>query len=290
MVVRISGASHAISEGVELRSPLNVEGSVGRISIIIPAYNEEKRIIGRIQSLTRYFDRVVGEYELLVITDGCTDKTPKIVSEYANDNPKVRLFNFPERLGKGGAIIEGFKLVRGGIIAITDADNSVPPEEIFKLVREAEDHDVVIGSRYTRDSKLPVRETFLRYFLGRSFNALTKLMFWRLRKVNDTQCGAKVLKRSVVKEILGDLFITGFAIDVNLIYSAMRMGFKVKEVGITYTHVEHGSKVSKSLVKLMVGMLFSLIKLRLYYSRFRPILDTKTMRKTSNFLWKLTKA
>jgi glycosyltransferase involved in cell wall biosynthesis len=290
MVRRISGASHTISEGVELRSPLNVEGSVGRISIIIPAYNEEERIIGRIQSLTRYFDKVIGEYELLVITDGCTDGTPKIVSEYANDNPKVRLFDFPERLGKGGAIIEGFKLVRGDIIAITDADNSVPPEEIFKLVREAEDHDVVIGSRYTRGSKLPVRETFLRYFLGRSFNALTKLMFWRLRKVNDTQCGAKVLKRSVVKEILGDLFITGFAIDVNLIYSAMRMGFKVKEVGITYTHVEHGSKVSKSLVKLMVGMLFSLIKLRLYYSRFRPILDTKTMRKTSNFLWKLTKA
>jgi glycosyltransferase involved in cell wall biosynthesis len=290
MVRRISGASHAISKGVELRSPLNVEGLVGRISIVIPAYNEEKRIISRIQSLTRYFDKVIGEYELLVITDGCTDGTPKIVSEYANDNPKVRLFDFPERLGKGGAIIEGFKLVRGNIIAITDADNSVPPEEIFKLVREAEDHDVVIGSRYTRGSKLPVRETFLRYFLGRSFNALTKLMFWRLRGINDTQCGAKVLKRSVVKEILGDLFITGFAIDVNLIYSAMRRGFKVKEVGITYTHVEHESKVSKSLVKLMMGMLFSLIKLRLYYSRFRPILDTKTMRSISNFLWKLTKA
>jgi hypothetical protein len=148
----------------------------------------------------------------------------------------------------------------------------------------------VIGSRYTRGSKLLVRETFLRYFLGRSFNALTKLMFWRLRGINDTQCGAKVLKKHVVKGVLGDLFITGFAIDVNLIYSAMRKKFKVKEVGITYAHVERESKVSKSLVKLMMGMLFSLIKLRLYYSRFRPILDTKTMRNISNFLWKLTKA
>jgi glycosyltransferase involved in cell wall biosynthesis len=267
-----------------------VEGSARRISIIIPAYNEEERISGRIQSLTSYFNRVVGEYELLVITDGCTDKTPKIVSEHVNENPKVKLFNFPDRLGKGGAIIEGFKLARGDIIAITDADSSVPPEEIFRLVREAEDYDVVIGSRYARGSKLLARETFLRYFLGRSFNALTKLMFWRLRKVNDTQCGAKVLKRSVVKRVLRDLFITGFAVDVNLIYSAMRMRFKVKEVGITYTHVEHGSKVSKSLAKLVMGMFFSLIKLRLYYSRFRPILDTKTMRNVSSFLWKLTKA
>jgi glycosyltransferase involved in cell wall biosynthesis len=262
-----------------------------KLSLVIPAYNEEKRIIGRIQDLVRYFDRALGEYELLVIADGCMDKTPKVVSEYVNNNdPKVRLLVFPERLGKGGAIIEGFKLAKGDAIAITDADDSVPPEELFKLVREAEDQDVVIGSRYMRDSKLLARESFLRYFLGRSFNALTKLMFWRLKGINDTQCGAKILKRCVVDKILGDLFITGFAVDVNLIYSAIRKGFKVKEVGITYTHIEQESKVSKALAKLVLGMFFSLIKLRVYYSRFRPILYTKVMRKISNFLWNLTKA
>jgi glycosyltransferase involved in cell wall biosynthesis len=260
------------------------------LSIVIPAYNEEKRIIGRIQSLVRYFDRALGEYELLVIADGSTDKTPEVISEYVNNNPKVRLFDFPERLGKGGAIIEGFKLAKGDTIAITDADDSVPPKELFKLVREAEDEDVVIGSRYMRDSKLLMREPFLRYFLGRSFNALTKLMFWRLKGITDTQCGAKVLKRYVIDKILGDLFITGFTVDVNLIYSAMRRGFKVKEVGITYTHIEYESKVSKALAKLVLGMFFSLIKLRVYYSRFRPILYAKAVRKISNFLWNLTKA
>jgi hypothetical protein len=165
-----------------------------------------------------------------------------------------------------------------------------PPEELSKLVREAEAQDMVIGSRYVRGSRLPTREPFLRYFLGRSFNALVKLMFWRMRGINDTQCGAKVLKRCVVDEILGDLFITGFAVDVNLIYSAMRRGFKVKEVGITYTHVEHESKVSKALAKLVLGMFFSLVKLRVYYSRLRPILGTKAMGKFSSFLWSLTKA
>jgi glycosyltransferase involved in cell wall biosynthesis len=261
-----------------------------KLSLVIPAYNEEKRIIGRIQDLVRYFDRALGEYELLVIADGCTDKTPEVVSEYVNSNPRVRLLVFPERLGKGGAIIEGIKLARGDTIVITDADDSVPPEELFKLVREVEDHDLVIGSRYVKGSKLLAREPFLRYFFGRSFNALVKLMFWRLREINDTQCGAKALKRCVADEILGDMFVTGFAVDVNMIYSAMRRGFKVKEVGITHMHVEHESKVSRALAKLVLGMFFSLIKLRIYYSRFRPILNTKAMTRVSGFIWTLTKA
>jgi len=261
-----------------------------KITIIIPAYNEEKRIVNRIQNLIGYFDKALVEYELLVITDGCTDKTPEVVSKYANYNPKVRLFDFPERLGKGGAIIEGLKLAKGKIIVVTDADDSVPPQEIFKLIKNVENYDMVIGSRYSKDSKLLVKETLLRYLLGRSFNALVKLMFWRFRGINDTQCGVKVLRRYVVDKSLRNLFITGFAVDVNLIYSVMRGGFKVKEVGITYMHVEHESKVSKVLAKLMLGMIFSLIRLRLYYSRFRAILDTKVMKKVSGFLWKLTKS
>jgi len=260
------------------------------LSLIVPAYNEEKRILSRIQSLVRYFDTAFGGYELLVIADGCTDKTPEVVSKYANDNHKVRLLVFSKRLGKGGALMKGLKEARGDTIVITDADDSVPPEELLKLIREAEAQDLVIGSRYTRGSKLLASETFLRFFLGRAFNAFVKLMFWRLKGINDTQCGTKVMKRYVIDEILRDLFITGFAVDVNLIYSAMRMGFKVKEVGITYTHIEQESKVSKALVKLVLGMLFSLVKLRVYYSRLRPILGTKAMEKVSSFLWHLTKA
>ena len=261
-----------------------------KVSVILPAYNEEKRIINRIQSMVKYFDRTLGEYELLIIADGCTDKTSDVVLEYAKNNPKIRVFSFPKRLGKGGAIIEGFKLAKGDMKAITDADDSVSPEELFKLIKEAETWDMVIGSRYAKNSKLPVRESFLRYFLGRSFNALTKLMFWRLRRINDTQCGAKVIKSYVIDKVMDDLFITGFAVDVNLIYSAVRKGFKVKEVGITWSHVEHESKVSKALLKLVIGMFFALIRLRIYYSRFKPVLQTSAMRNFSSFLWKLTKA
>jgi glycosyltransferase involved in cell wall biosynthesis len=261
-----------------------------KVSVIIPAYNEENRIINRIESLVKYFDRMLEEYELLIIADGCTDKTPEVVSEYANDNPKVKLLNFLERLGKGGAIVEGMKRAKGDVVVIADADDSVPPRELFKLIVETRDHDVVIGSRYAKDSRLLVREPFLRYFLGRGFNALAKLMFWSLRGISDTQCGAKALKRQVVENILREFFITGFAVDVNLLYSATRRGFRIKEVGVEYRHVERESKVSRALMKLVLGMFFSLAKLRLYYSRLRPILDARAMERLSALLWRLTKA
>jgi glycosyltransferase involved in cell wall biosynthesis len=97
-----------------------------KVSVIIPAYNEEKRIIDRIQRLVKHFDKTLEEYEVLIVADGCTDKTSEVVSEHADENPKVKLLNFPERLGKGGAIIEGFKLAGGDTIVVTDADDSVP--------------------------------------------------------------------------------------------------------------------------------------------------------------------
>jgi glycosyltransferase involved in cell wall biosynthesis len=259
-----------------------------KLSIIIPAYNEEKRIGNRLQSLVKYFNRL-GEYELIVIMDGCTDRTYQIVSQHAINNSAVRMLHFKHRLGKGGALIKAFELARGDLLLITDADDSISPKELFKLVKEADNCDLVIGSRYARESRL-AEEPFLRFFLGRSFNVIIKLMFWRLRKIKDTQCGAKVVKKSAIREVKKDLFITGFAFDVNLIYSIMRRNFIVKEVGIAWKHVERESKVSSALMKPIIGMFFSLLKLRIYYSRFRPVLETRIARKLSGFIWDLTKA
>lgn len=262
-----------------------------RTSIIMPAYNEEGRISARLQSLVSYFDEALGKaYELLVVMDGCTDRTAQMVSQLAKDNCNIVAVSFPMRLGKGGALIEAFKIAKGDILLLTDADDSIRPQELLRLAKEMENCDFVVGSRYAKGSRLLVREPFLRFFLGRAFNTITKLLFWRMRGINDTQCGCKAIKKSVVEKIRNDLFITGFAIDVNLIYSAMRCGFKVKEVGVAWMHVEKGSKVSGALMKLVLGMFFSLVKLRLYYSRLRCTLSTRPMKALSSFLWNLTKA
>jgi glycosyltransferase involved in cell wall biosynthesis len=259
-------------------------------SIIIPAYNEEKRIIERLETLVNFFHKNMGNPEIIVITDGCTDKTHFLVSEFSKKHPQVKLLNFSKRLGKGGAIIEGLRRAEGNIIVITDADNSVAPAELYKLITESKNYDVVICSRYSNGACLLIKEPFNRFILGRAFNALVKLMFWRMSKIYDTQCGAKVVKRYVISKILPDLFITGFTFDVNLIYSSLRHGFTVKEVGITYKHIDDYSKVSKNLPRVALGMFFSLVKLRLYYSRFRPLLYTRTFQKLSLFMWNATNA
>lgn len=261
------------------------------ISIIVPAYNEEKRIRRTLQKMLKYLNESFHKsYEILVILDGCTDDTPRIVGEVAQGNGNVISCSFPRRLGKGGALLEAFKRTNSDVLLFSDADLSVPPSDLHMMIDLTKNYDLVIGSRYTRGSKVPVKEPFIRFLLGRGFNVILKTFFWRLRGIRDTQCGAKAIKREVVEKILNDVFITGFAFDVNLIYSTLRHGFKVKEVGITWIYEEVGSKVSGNLVKLIIGMLFSIIKLRVYYSRFKPILDSHIIKWLSGFIWKLTQA
>jgi len=261
------------------------------MSIIIPAYNEEKRIKTSLVRLLSYFkENFRGRYEVIIIMDGCTDLTPKVVGQMAEVNDEIIPLYFPTRLGKGGAFIEAFKHAKGGVLLLVDADLPTPPAELVRLFGLAKRHGFVIGSRYAKDSRVLVKEPTLRLFLGRGFNVVSKLLFWRLRGISDTQCGLKAIRADVVGELSKDLFITGFAFDVNLIYSAMRHGFNVKEVGVAWTHEESGSKVSGALLKLMMGMFFSLVKLRLYYSRFKRILETGMMKKLSEFVWRLTAA
>ncbi|MEM3666740.1 MAG: glycosyltransferase [Candidatus Bathyarchaeia archaeon] len=264
-----------------------------KLSVIIPAYNEEDRIIHRLLSINRTFSNTLGNnYEVIVVMDGCTDNTVKLVSAFikALDGLNVVALSFSKRLGKGGAIIKGLERASGENIIITDADDSVQPEDLLNLAKHLDNSEVVIGSRYVKDAKVLVKETFLRFLLGRAFNAFVKLFFWRLRAINDTQCGAKAIRKHAFSTIKDELIVAGFAFDINLIYSTVRRGFKVKEVGITWRHVEKSSKVSKALLKLIIGMFFSLVRLRLYYSKFRPILLKRPMKRLSTYLFNLTKA
>ena len=158
--------------------------------------------------------------------------------------------SYPLRLGKGGAIVEALNCASGEILVITDADDSVTPEDLLKLVEETKTCDLAVGSRYSRDSQLVIREPFLRYLLGRGFNVWAKLIFWKLKGLSDTQCGAKAVRADAIARVRNDLFITGFAFDVNLIVSLIEAGFKIAEVPVPLSHCEFESKVSKNLVNL----------------------------------------
>jgi hypothetical protein len=110
-------------------------------------------------------------------------------------------------------------------------------------------------------------------------------MFWRLRGLKDTQCGVKVFSKDLIDTINGDFLIADFAFDVNLVYSAVRHGFKVKEVGITWVEKD-GGNVSRELLKHSFIMAFSLLRLRIYYSPFKGILNSQPFRKIANLFYR----
>jgi glycosyltransferase involved in cell wall biosynthesis len=263
-----------------------------RVSIIIPAYNEAARLISRLEGIDNFFRDALGKgaYEFIVVTDGCLDETVEIAQAYAKQSRNLKTLDFPRRLGKGGAIIQALDISRGDPVVLLDADDSVPPESVLKLIEATKDCDLAMGSRYVSEARLHARAPFLRFLLSRAFNVYVKLMFPSLRRIHDTQCGAKVVRRSVIDRIRKDLFITDFVFDINLIVSALQQGFVVKEIGIRYEHIENGSKLSGALARFLLLMFFSVVRLRFYCSRYRRLLEVGGIDKLACHLWNVAVA
>jgi glycosyltransferase involved in cell wall biosynthesis len=244
--------------------------------VVIPAFNEETRIGSTLSHWMRFLDEhYSGGYEILAVMDGCTDQTFHVVSSLAKDSYGLVVpCSYPRRLGKGGALIEAFKESRGEILFFTDADGSMPTSELLKFMSAIKNDDLVIGCRYFQGSSFADNLPLGRLVFSRVFNVLLKIVFPGLRPFHDTQCGAKAFHRKALDAIGDDLFITDFAFDVNLIYSALRHGLRVKEVRITYNHFENESKVSRRLLSTSFVMFLSILRLRLHYSKFRGLMHS----------------
>jgi len=256
------------------------------LSLIIPAYNEALRIEPMLRDLLWSFEKLSNEKcEMLVVMDGCNDTTPHIVKRITNDHPLVTALVFPNRLGKGGAIMEALKYVQGDIVAFIDADGSIPSRELKNLIRWTRRFDLVIGSRYRKDSKVLIRRPFVRFLFSRAFRVFVYLFFPRLNGISDTQCGVKVFKRSLTDAIREDFLVSDFAFDLNLIYSVLSRGYTVKEVGVTWIEKE-GSKLSSGIVGQVFVMLLSIVRLRMYYSQFRKVLSARMFEKLAGLVYK----
>ena len=229
-------------------------------SIVIPAYNEERRIGRTLEDYSKKLSKK--SYELIVICDGCTDNTVNIVNKYRKKNNKIKLFVLPHRLGKGGGVYYGLSKSRGDVLGFVDADNAVRPEEFLKLLNAIEDTDCVIASRRIKNSRMLIPPksrlwVFSMRLLSRIFNIFVVNLVFRLG-VKDTQCGAKIMKRYVYEKIKNELKISGFEFDVELLWRIKANGYKIKEVGVVWRHdLESKSKILNSF-----NMLFSLLKRR----------------------------
>ncbi len=237
------------------------------LSIVIPAYNEEKRIGKTLTDYTLFFNKIYGNsYEILVVLNGCKDNTLDLVSLFSKRNKVVKYLEIKEAIGKGGAIIEGFRLALGNLIGFVDADGATSPGAFNDLIYAIKDFDGVIASRWIKGAKILYKQPLLKRIGSRGFNFLSRVFF--NLKYNDTQCGAKLFSFNLVKDIVDELSITKWAFDINLLYLAKRKGYRILEIptqwnAMTASHF--------NLFKAMPEMFFGLLRLRLIYSPFRFI-------------------
>jgi len=253
--------------------------------LLIPAYNEEDRIEPVLREYAQYFRQSYeGDFQICVVLNGCTDDTAGVIRRVAADFQEVSWLDFPAPIGKGGALIEGLKLAPlADLIGYVDADGATGPDAFLELVKLHDKAHCVIGSRWMAGSVLHQSQTGKRQFASRVFHAIVQVLFWM--NIKDTQCGAKVMRRSVVERIHSSLRIADMAFDINLLYSIKRAGFSILEVPTEWTD-KMGSKVV--LGRTSLTMLLSVLRLRLIHSPIYHLL--KPLRPLETWLYLQLKA
>ena len=209
------------------------------ISIIIPAYNEEKRLPGTLQTVREYLDVSPWEFsEIVVVDDGSRDRTAEVARDAG-----ARLLQNPGNRGKGFSVRHGVLDAKGQWVLVTDADLSSPVAELAKLwsAAERERAQVAIGSRAMDRSLVGVHQPFIREMAGRFFNVSMRIVTGL--PFRDTQCGFKLFEAQAAREIFRRQQLDGFGFDVEVLFIARLLGYRAVEVPVRWDNVE-GTKVS----------------------------------------------
>lgn len=212
------------------------ESAKKHLSIVIPAYNEEKRIGKTIERVHSYLSSKGYSFEILVVDDGSTDGTESLVRKLSEQLENIALISYRPNRGKGHAVKKGVLASKGKFVLISDADLSTPIEEADKLLALCEGQvDIAFGSRALPDSRVEIEQGFIRRIMGRTFNLLVRAL--ALPGVRDSQCGFKCLKGEAARDLFSMQVTDGFAFDVELLARAVKQGYRIQEVPIRWLNV-----------------------------------------------------
>jgi dolichyl-phosphate beta-glucosyltransferase len=237
------------------------------ISVVIPAYNEEKRIVESINRINDYLKHKGWEFEIIVVNDGSSDNTLKILDSLSSKIPQLRVISYSVNMGKGFAVRTGVLESKGDLVLVSDADLSTPIEEIEKLIpmidiSKGGSCAVAIGSRALSESQIVIRQPWWREIMGKTFNRLVR--FFVIDGFLDTQCGFKLFDGEASKRIFKSATVKRFAFDVEILLLAKKMGYSIKEVPVKWLNSAQ-SKVNpfldslqmfKDLIKIKISTMF----------------------------------
>jgi len=230
------------------------------LSIVIPAYNEEKRISETLKKYLLFYD--ANKAEFIIVLNGCQDNTLGVVRSFERkSDTRIRIIDIAET-GKGRAVRKGFAVAQGDLIGFIDADGATEPEEFDKLVKKVSEFDGAIASRWKRGAEV-INRNFFRKLVSLCFVLLVRLIVWL--PFIDTQCGAKVFKKKVIKSILPKLKVNNMAFDVEILYQCKLLHYQIVEVPSRWVDKDSSGFLDSPFKVFVSGlkMFFTLINIRL---------------------------
>jgi dolichyl-phosphate beta-glucosyltransferase len=211
------------------------------LAVIVPAYNEEPRILPTLKRLQEYLSAQEYAWTVTIVSDGSIDQTDDIVHKFASGDSRFHLIGYSPNRGKGYAVRTGMLEAKAELLLFCDADLATPIEEVEKLLEAwRQGAQVAIGSRPLRESSLVIRQPWYREQLGRIFNKVVQLM--AIKGIYDTQCGFKLFTHDASEQIFSRCKLDGFGFDFEALLIARDLGYSIIEVPIRWSHQE-GSKV-----------------------------------------------
>jgi len=199
------------------------------LSVVIPAYNEERHILSTSMQVTNFLTRRAYSYEIIVVDDGSRDDTYYMAKSFAETNSNVLVLKNPRNEGKGAAVKNGVMAAQGEYILFMDADYSTPIEEVenmLNLLTSENNYDFVIASRMMEGSRIIKKEPPLRIVLGKFYHYIVASLF--LGGITDYNCGFKLYRKKIAKELFNLIVSKNYTFDVELLYLARKLGYRHK--------------------------------------------------------------
>jgi glycosyltransferase involved in cell wall biosynthesis len=227
-------------------------------SIVIPAYNESARIPASLEAVVACIHQHGWSAEVIVVNDGSRDSTAEVVRAFAANAPEIRLVENPGNRGKGYSVRNGILQAQGEVVMFTDSDLSAPIEEAERLFAAiAAGADIAIGSRWLETDRQTIRQPLYRQFFGRCFNAVTRIVMGL--HFADTQCGFKAFTRAAAQTVFQLQTIERWGFDPEILFIALKRGFRVVEVPVSWSHDE---RTRMSYLKDGLTMLEEIARIR----------------------------
>jgi dolichyl-phosphate beta-glucosyltransferase len=237
------------------------------ISVIIPAYNEAKRITPTIHSVIDYLEKTTNDsYEVIVVLDGSKDNTLAVVTNLAKKYQKIKIIDNKVNRGKGAVVKQGILESKGDYVLFMDADNSTHIDELDRILPVMKNGvDMVIGSRDMYDSKVEIRQARYKEILGDLGNWWIQILL--VGGIEDTQCGFKVCSGNIARNIFAKINMKGWSFDIELLALARYFGYNIREMPVVWYNDDNSHVRLKDYIQVLIDTF--IIKYRLFTGYYK---------------------